>query len=92
MFLKSHDFIFAHDLSELIHLALTRITDDYLIAQLNLISDYDDHFMTVNVREMHRFTYACARVSQRLAYEVRNIGSEKAVVAATLKMFVVEKF
>jgi hypothetical protein len=55
------------------------------------MSDYDDHFMTVNVREMHRFTYCCACVGKKLNLEMRNFDTEKAIVAATLKMFVAEK-
>jgi hypothetical protein len=94
MFLKTLDFTYAHDLSEWTHQALTRITDTYLIGQLALMSDHDDHFMTVNVREMHRFTQACKSVAKLLSedhvsWEKRD--REKAIVAATLKMFVAEK-
>ena len=58
------------------------------------MSDHDDHFMTVNVREMHRFTQACKSVAKLLSedhvsWEKRD--REKAIVAATLKMFVAEK-
>ena len=55
------------------------------------MSDYDDHFMTVNVREMHRFTYCCACVAKKLSYEIRSFDTEKNIVAGTLKMFIVEK-
>jgi hypothetical protein len=55
------------------------------------MSDYDDHFMTLNVREMHRFSYCCACVGKKLKFEIKNFDNEKTIVASTLKMFVVEK-
>jgi hypothetical protein len=57
------------------------------------MSDHDDHFMTVNVREMHRFTQACKSVAKLLSEDhvSEKRDREKAIVAATLKMFVAEK-
>jgi hypothetical protein len=64
--------------------------DDYLISQLNLFTDYDDHFLTVNVRDMHRLIYAGATISAGRG-SLGTLESEKGVIAGTLKLFILEK-